>query len=245
MRAMVFAAGYGSRLGNITKSKPKCLVDIGGSTMLELVLKQLKNAGVNEVMINLFHLGDLIREYVEKNKSFGLQIHFSEEEELLGTGGGLKKAQYFFRKEKEFFVHNSDVFSNLDLNKLLEEHKKNSPLATLAVMDRQTNRPLLFDEKGLLSGWENLTENSGESFGGSVKLSHLAFSGIQVMSPKIFDYMTDDTGSFSTMRIFMRAAKSGESIKAFRMDESYWIDMGTPDKLEELRTLLSKDKIHN
>ncbi len=244
MKAMVLAAGYGSRLGSITKSKPKCLVDIGGSTMLDFVLKQLKKVGVTDVMINLYHLGDMIKDYVKSN-DFGLNIHFSEETELLGTGGGLQQTYEFFKNEESFIVHNSDVFSNLDLMKLIKFHQIKKPLVTLAVMQRETSRQLLFDEKDNLSGWENTSEGTGETFGNSASHQHLAFSGIQVISPKIFDYMKEETGAFSTMRIFMKSAKIGEEIKAFRMDDYYWIDMGTPSKLEELRTLLSNKEVHN
>lgn len=242
---MVLAAGLGTRLGTLTEGTPKCLIEVGGKAMIAHVMERLKLAGISEVIINLHYRGRQIREYLRANNFFDLKVTFSEEKVLLGTGGGLKNVEGFFKGDEDFLLHNSDVYSDFDLNKLINFHKLNSPLATLAVIDRETTRPLFFDSKGQLSGWENTKDGTGESFGGEVDAQAYGFSGIQVINPKIFSYMKEDKGSFSTMRIFMRAAKAGEKILAYRMDDAYWIDMGTPEKLRELQTLLGGKLEHH
>jgi MurNAc alpha-1-phosphate uridylyltransferase len=245
VKAMVLAAGLGSRLGVLTRGVPKCLIEVGGKTMIAHVLERLKLHGVTDVVVNLHYLGDLVKEYLINNSSFGLHIIFSEEEDLLGTGGGLKKVQQFFDGEQAFILHNSDVFSDINLTDLLAFHKKNNPLVSLAVMQRETERYLLFDSKFNLSGWENVKEATGETFGAEQTHTQLAFSGIQVINPRIFEYMKNESGAFSTMRIFMKAAKLGEQILAYRMDGNYWIDMGTPEKLKELQALLEGKPSHH
>ena len=239
MKAMVFAAGYGSRLGELTKNIPKCLVEAGGKTMLQHVLERLARGGVTDVVINLYHLGDKIKLHLKEHENFGLNITLSEEANLLGTGGGLKNVEEYFKGEESFIVHNSDVYSDLDIADLVKFHRENKPLATLAMMDRETDRYLLFDEKNNLSGWENVREGTGETFGGATAMTSLAFSGIQILSNEIFNYFREDTGQFSTMRGFMRAAREGQKIMAYRMDKFYWIDMGTPERLSELQALLT------
>lgn len=236
---MVLSAGLGTRLGEITKTKPKCLVEAGGKTILEHVFNRLQEAGVSTVVMNLFYLKDVIREYLEKNNNFGLDIQFSDEEQLLGTGGGLYRAKSFFESEKEFFIYNCDVYSDLNLTQLIDYHRAKGNTVTLATMDRKTSRPLLFGKSGNLCGWENTKEGLGEVFGTDPEPKAVAFSGIQVASPKIFDYMVGEETPFTTIRVFLKAARTGEKIGSYDMGSNFWIDMGTPEKLEELRRLLA------
>jgi N-acetyl-alpha-D-muramate 1-phosphate uridylyltransferase len=238
MKAMVFAAGYGSRLGKLTKNKPKCLMEAGGKTLLRHVLERLKGAGVSEVAINLYYLGEQIVEYLEAHESFGLSVTLFREDSLLGTGGGLQNAAHFFEGESAFVVYNSDIYSDIDIKKVIELHKKNRAVASLCVMERETTRPLLFDRNNLLCGWENTKEGTGEIFGNALDHTKLAFSGVQVLSAKIFDYMNNKL-PFSTISAFLAAAKEEEIVQAVRIDDSYWIDVGTPEKLQELQMLLS------
>lgn len=237
MKAMVFAAGVGSRLKELTQSTPKCLVDLGdGTTMLGRVLTNLRRAGVVSVMINLHHLPDRIEEYLASHQ-FGLQIAFSKEEKLLGTGGGLKKAAWFFDDGKPFIVHNSDIYTDLDLRALVSYHAGHNGIGTLATMDRPTGRHLLFDGDNALVGWENkdvppvLIKNSEQ-------VRKAAFSGIQVLHPEIFEYMKSHDGDFSTISAYLTAAEAGEKLYSFDMSHAYWIDMGTPEKLRELQGTL-------
>ncbi len=239
MKAMVFAAGFGSRLKAITETLPKCLVEVAGKTMLEHVVDRLKVAGVSEIVINLHYRGEQIRSYVTSRNSFGITVHFSDESEILGTGGGLKKAARYFEGEDCFIVHNSDVYSDVDLGSMVAAHRKAAAVATLGVMSRPSDRVLLFDESGDLLGYQNKKEGNRSVVRESAAQTGLGFSGIQVCSPSVFDFMEDETGQFSTIRIFMKAAKAGKAVRLFRMDDSYWIDMGTPERLEELRRRLT------
>lgn len=237
MKAMVFAAGIGSRLKALTADTPKCLVRLAdGSTMLDKVIERLKGAGVDEVIINLYHFGEKIEQHVKENASYGIRIEFSKEESLLGTGGGLKKAATFF-DSNSFFVHNSDVYSDLNLADLYNRHSELDACATLAIMHRPTNRPLLFSKGYALAGWV-VDHEHRELVPDVLPEYRVGFSGIQVVSPKIFQYLEKFEGSFSTISAFMAAAQNGENIAGFDMTSHAWLDMGTPEKLEELNKLL-------
>lgn len=238
MKAMVFAAGVGSRLKEITKDIPKCLVPLDdGTTMLDRVIERLKYVGVTEIVINLFHLGEKIREHIEKKNSFGIAIHFAYEETLLGTGGGLKNVRSHFEGGESFFVHNSDVFSEIDLSELYAVHQRRQGAATLACMARPTSRHLLFDKDKKLVGWEN--DGKGVQATSQDIQYRFGFSGIQVISPKLFQYMKDLSGDFSIISAYMKASEAGESVYAHDIGRSYWLDMGTPERLQELKNHLA------
>jgi len=238
MKAMVLAAGLGSRLGPLTQALPKCLVDIGGITILEHVVRNLKRAGVDSLVINLYHLGDIVRDFVEKHDGFGLPVEFSREDVLLGTGGGLWKVEPLFRNEREFIVHNSDVYTDLDLRGMVAFHREKRAVGTLAVIQRETKRYLLFDMEGCLAGWRNLGTGQERVLRGG-PLQPLAFSGIQVLSPRIFEFMQDEEGAFSLTRPYLKAAEALAPIYSYRMDSSEWMDMGTPERLSSLREKLT------
>lgn len=234
---MLFAAGRGTRLAPLTKRHPKCLVMAGNKPLLEHNIDKLRNAGVDTLLINVHHFAEQVIDFVN-SKDFGLTIHISEEHDLLGQGGGLLKAAEHFQDESAFLVCNSDIYSDLDLRALFEAHKNAEGLATLAVAQRKTSRYLRFDSHLKLCGWEN--RKSGESaFWDNRLFEAWAFNGIQVISPKIFEYMQGFGSSFSTIPVYLKAAESGEEIKAFPMDDNYWIDVGTVEKLEALRKHLS------
>ncbi len=239
MKAMVLAAGIGSRLGSLTKQTPKCLMEAGGKTLLAHTFEKLKTVGVTTVVVNLYHLGDQIRTHVKANNSFGIEVVFSEEKVLLGTGGGLQAAgRYFMDSDEPFILHNSDVYSDIDLSELLAGHRNAKSTATLAVRERPTSRPLLFDSKKLLCGWENQSSGSGEVFGSSPELDRFAFCGVQILSPEIFAFMPFDA-PFSTIESFVLAARNGKRIVGHLVNDVYWIDAGTPERLAELQALLA------
>mgnify|MGYP002638602369 CR=1 FL=1 len=236
MKAMLFAAGKGTRLKPLTDRHPKCLVTAGKETLLEHGIQNLKRAGVTTIVINIHHFAEQIIDFVT-SRDFGLEIKLSAEKELLETGGGLLFAAEHFRDEDSFLVCNSDIYSTLDLRTLLDYHHKSNQLATLAVSQRETSRYLRFNEEQLLVGWENRKTNEVVSWNRD-PFENRAFNGIQVMSPKIFDYMADLGERFSTILVYLNAAQAGESIGAYPMDDSFWIDIGTVAKLESLRTYL-------
>jgi NDP-sugar pyrophosphorylase family protein len=236
MKAMILAAGLGTRLRPLTDDRPKALVEINGRTLLEITLSRLRSFGVSEVIINVHHLADMVLNYLQANKNFGMRIEVSREESLLDTGGGLKKAAHFFlghspRPEEPFIVHNVDVLSAIDLLRMVEFHAKNQALATIAVQDRKTSRHLLFDERLQLCGRQFGSDQPEFVRSCQQKLA-LAFSGIHVISPRLLTMMTED-GAFSIVTTYLRLAAQGEGILAFRADEYYWRDLGRPDNVAQ------------
>ncbi len=232
MKAMVLAAGVGSRLRPLTDATPKALIEVGGETMLERVLRRLAAAGVTAAIVNLFHLPDKIESFL-KSRDLGLRIALSRETELLDTGGGLKKAAPFFDDGKPFFVHNVDVDSEIDLKALYRRHLESPALATLSVRARPSSRLLLFDREGRLRGRE--AGGRAEWAGAPVEdAEKLGFDGIHVVSPELFPRMTE-TGVFPILRAYLRLAAEGERLQSFRSDPYYWADIGDPKKLESAR----------
>lgn len=234
MKAMIFAAGLGARLRPLTDDRPKALVTVGGRTLLEITLTRLRTFGVDEVIVNVHHFADQIVSFLTANDNFGMRIEVSREDELLDTGGGLKKAAWFFLEsgDEPFIVHNVDVLSTIDLARMVEFHRQQDALATLAVQQRATSRPLLFDREDRLvrRGAQTGSETASES--GTEPPQPLAFCGIHVVSPRIFAKL-DETGAFSIVDAYIRLAAQGESIHAYRADGTYWRDLGRPQHLIE------------
>ncbi len=233
---MILAAGLGTRLRPLTNDRPKALVEIDGRTMLEITLSRLRRFGVSEVMINVHYFAEMILDYLKANDNFGMRIEVSREDVLLDTGGGLKKAAHFFledsrRHEEPFIVHNVDVLSTIDLKRMMESHTENQALATLAVQDRKTSRYLLFDDQHQLCGRQSFG-NQPELVRGCQQVLALAFSGIHVISPRLLAMMTED-GAFSTITSYLRLASQREKILAFRADQYYWRDIGTPENVAQ------------
>jgi mannose-1-phosphate guanylyltransferase len=234
MRAMVLAAGLGTRLRPLTDNRPKALVEVGSRTLLEIALARLNSFGIREVIINVHHFADMIVDYLKANKDFGMRIEVSREDDvLLDTGGGLKKAAYFFLEnsgaaEEPFILHNVDVVSTIDLHCMAQFHAENRALATLAVQERPTSRYLLFDEQLQLCGRRSGKDGQAELVRSSSHPKALAFSGIHVISPRLFSLMTEE-GVFSIIAPYLRLAAQGEKIIAFRSDEYQWRDLGRLD----------------
>jgi NDP-sugar pyrophosphorylase family protein len=233
---MILAAGLGTRLRPLTNDRPKALVEIGGRTLLELTLARLASFGVRDVIVNVHHFADLVIQYLKANNNFGLQVEISREELLLDTGGGLKKASWFFvqdpdRLDEPFILHNVDVVSTIDFHRLLNFHNENRALATLAVQERESSRYLLFDEQGELCGRRIGRDHEPELVRSTPNLQALAFSGIHMISPRLLTNMTEE-GVFSIIATYLRLAGQDEKIVAFRADEYYWRDLG---KLDDLR----------
>lgn len=233
---MVLAAGLGTRLRPLTNDRPKALVEIGSRTLLEITLTRLASFGVREVIINVHHFADLVIQYLKTKDNFGLKVEISREELLLDTGGGLKKASWFFlqdpnRLDEPFILHNVDVVSTIDFQRIVKFHRDNHALATLAVQERESSRYLLFDEQGQLCGRRIGRDQEPELVRSSPNLQPLAFSGVHIISPRLLTDMTEE-GAFSIIATYLRLAGQGEKILAFRADEFYWRDLG---KLDDLR----------
>lgn len=232
MKAMVFAAGRGSRLAPLTDHTPKALVEVGGEPLLGHVLQRLRAAGVTDVIINVHHLGGRIEEWVAKQKEAGIRVTFSHEKELLDTGGGLKKAGSFFDDERAFLVHNVDVLSDIDLTAVMAAHEKSGALATIVAQNRPTERPLLFDQHDELCG-RVIADRQEVVRIPEGKVQRRGFCGIQVLSPHIFPQLTE-TGAFSIVDSYLRLAAAGESIRLFPADDYRWRDCGRPGDLRPL-----------
>ena len=238
MRAMVLAAGLGTRLRPLTDHRPKALVEVGGRTLLEIALARLSSFGIREVIVNVHHFADMIVDYLNANKNFGMRIDVSREDDiLLDTGGGLKKTAHFFLQksqppEEPFILHNVDVVSTIDLHRMAQFHAENQALATLAVQERPTSRYLLFDEQLQLCGRKSGRDGQAELVRSSSHPKALAFSGIHVISPRLFSLMTEE-GVFSIIAPYLRLAAQGEKIIAFRSDEYQWRDLGRLDDVTQ------------
>ncbi len=241
MKAMVLAAGLGTRLRPLTIDRPKALVEVAGRTLLELTLMRLRSFGIRDVIINVHHFADMVVDYLTTHHNFGMQIAISREDLLLDTGGGLKKAAWFFLEgnaAEPFLLHNVDVLSTIDLARMVEFHRTQQALVTLAVQDRSTSRYLLFDSQMQLCGRRAGSDGKPELVRAASQFQALAFSGIHVISPHLLPMLNED-GAFSIITSYLRLAGTGESIQAFRADEYSWRDMGTPENIaratEELK----------
>ena len=223
---MILAAGLGTRLKPITDKIPKALVEINGKTLLEHSIEHLKIFGITEAIINVHHFPDQIISFLKKKKNFGMRIEVSDErDQLLDTGGGLKKAAWFFEDRAPFVVRNVDVLSNMDLNAMLDHHITHRPLATLAVRNRETSRYLLFSERFQLIGWTNVSSGERKLSRKDFKRMHpLAFSGIQILDPAVLPLITED-GRFSLIALYLRLSRD-HRICAFTDNDSFWFDAG-------------------
>jgi NDP-sugar pyrophosphorylase family protein len=228
---MILAAGLGTRLRHLTNDRPKALMEISGRTLLEIALMRLRDFGIHEVIINVHHFADKVIEHLRQHGNFGMDIEISREDVLLDTGGGLKKAAHFFAGETEpFLLHNVDVISTIDLGRMVQQHKDSGALATLAVQQRKTSRYLLFDPQLQLCGRRFEREQRTEWARPTEQVEPLAFSGIHVISPNLLPRIEEE-GVFSIIPVYLRLAATGEKIQAFRADEYYWRDLGTPESL--------------
>lgn len=235
MKAMIFAAGLGTRLKPLTDHMPKALVTVAGKPMLEHVINKLKSAGFDEIVINVHHFPGQIIDFLKENDNFGIQIHISDETNLLlDTGGGIKKAASFFAGNEPFLIHNVDILSNVNLKALYDYHRTSGNDATLLVSPRKTVRYLLFNEENRLCGWVNKdtlqTKPEGFVYRPDVQKEY-AFGGIHVISPTLFNYMGDEwTGKFSIMDFYLQTCQKAR-LGAYAKEDLQLIDIGKPETL--------------
>ena len=228
---MILAAGYGTRLRPLTDEKPKALVDVGQKKLLEWIILKLKNSGIHSIVINLHHLGDRIKAYLQAQNYFNISIEFSEELKILGTGGGIAHASSFFQNEPDFLVHNVDVLSTLNLHKLINYHRQQKNLGTLFVQNRITGRPLIFDAAHLLCGRYSANEALVRLPAG--KSERFAFNGIHVLSSRIFDFMPAPD-FFSIIDVYLQCVAGGERIGGYADPGTYWRDVGRLETLQQI-----------
>jgi len=238
MKAMIFAAGLGTRLRPLTDSKPKALVEIGGKALLEIAILKLLNYGYNELVINVHHYASQIISFLEQNQNFGAQVFISDESDiLLDTGGGLKKAAHFLNGDSPFLLYNVDILTDLDLYDMEAIHKQhpNDTIATLFVNDRESGRSLLINNEARLCGWKN--NNTGETKipVPSESLESVSFCGIHIINPKIFDLIKNE-GIFSMVDLYLSLCKDF-GIHCWKNNSARWLDVGTNENLAQAENL--------
>ncbi len=246
MKAMIFAAGLGTRLRPLTNDRPKALVEIGGKTMLERVITKLSTTGFDDITINIHHFGEKIIDFLRKNDNFGLNIHISDERDLLlDTGGGILKARHLLDGDEPFLVHNADILTDIDLNAMYQSHLESKAMATVLVKDRKTSRYFVFDNDHRLQGWINRStgETRPDGFVHREGMHELAFGGIHIISPSIFNELekySKGQPKFSITPFYVDECHN-HLIKGYVQSTPYnWLDVGKPETLKEAEILLSK-----
>ena len=244
---MILAAGLGTRLRPLTENRPKALVEVSGRTLLEIALERLRHCGVNDVIVNVNHFAEMIADYLQANENFGMRVELSREEVLLDTGGGLKKAAWFFlddpnRVDEPFILHNVDILSNIDLERVIQFHIDSQALATLAVQRHETSRYLLFDEQGELCGWRSTSDGREKRVRSLEHPQALGFTGIHIISPRLLSLMTEE-GAFSIIDAYLNLASRNYRIVAYRADAYSWQDVGSPESLRNASSAVKDTRI--
>ena len=226
MKAIILAAGLGTRLKPFTDKVPKALLEINDKPLLFYIINKLKQAGVNQIILNVHHQAEQIINYLNEHNHFDITIEISHEDDLLDTGGGLKKAGYFFDDGNPFFLHNVDVISSIDLTAMINHHNNRQNLVTLAVKNRKTSRYLLFDSNENLVGWKSVTNGQTDlSRSSEGKPEELSFLGIHVISPEIFNFLPAEK-TFSIIKAYLELSAKLKPIGTYRCDGTHWFDLG-------------------
>lgn len=239
MKAMIFAAGLGSRLKPLTNNKPKALVQLNGKPLLQILIERLKTFGIREIIINAHHFADQISHFIQTQNQFNIKVDISQETKLLDTGGGLKKASWFFEDGQPFLLHNVDVLTDLNYELLLDAHQSSAALATLAVRKRKTNRYFLFDENMRLSGWQSLTDGQKRMVRSNEANNPYSFMGIHIISPQIFKLFPQQD-VFSIVHAYLDIAERGYKINALDASSAQWLDVGRKEHLDQAAGILNQ-----
>lgn len=248
MKAMIFAAGLGTRLRPLTNHTPKALVPVAGTPMLERVILRLKEAGFDDITVNIHHLGEQIIDFLRARDNFGITIHLSDERDmLLDTGGGIRKARPFLDGDEPFLVHNADILSDIELAAFYRHHVDSDAEATLLVSERKTSRYLLFDEQQQLHGWLNKSTGEVKPEGFVYRqgeFRELAFGGIHVISPSLFRRMESGqwTGKFSIIPFYLSVCRETR-IQGYPLQGFHWFDIGKPETLKLAEEMLYRNQV--
>ena len=231
MKALIFAAGKGTRLKPFTDYHPKALARVNGVPLLEKNIKYLQSYGINDFVINIFHFGEQIVEFLKEHDHFGANIEISDEkDQLLETGGGLVFARRFLDDGEDFLILNADILTDLNITEFVEYHQEKKDFATLAVSDRKSSRKLLFNPEMVLRGWVNVETGEQRLAEFNKGFKPLAFSGIHCMNPAIFGKIKR-TGKFSIMEEYLDLMHT-EKIHGFE-HQAKLIDVGRPESIVE------------
>ncbi|NCI45387.1 nucleotidyltransferase family protein [Sediminibacterium soli] len=230
MKAMIFAAGLGTRLKPWTDHHPKALAPVNGKSLLQRNIGYLQQHGIYDVIINVHHFASQIIDAVDGNSGWGSHITISDETDaVLETGGGLKKAAWYFSDEKNFAVMNADILTDMDLTGMIAAHERSGSMATLAVTERETSRYFLFDERNTLCGWENVKTGEQKIARPAEPLRRKAFSGMHIISSSLLPLLVQE-GKFSMVDVYLSLA-ANHTISAYDHTGSHLIDVGKPESL--------------
>lgn len=245
MKGMIFAAGIGSRLRPFTDHHPKALAQVGGEPMLRRVIEKFKAAGVLDIVVNVHHYPDQIKEFLRANDNFGANITISDESDtLLDTGGGLLKARPWLDGDEPILVHNADILTDFSISDMETAHKRSGAAATLLAFRRESSRQLYFDADGSLRGWQNLKTSELKPLGfcPEADFERLAFGGVHIVEPRLFPLLEDysaSAGAVFSIIPFYLATLAKERYKAFAPKAGFaWHDIGTPEKLAAAEAML-------
>lgn len=243
MKALIFAAGLGTRLRPLTDNCPKALIEVGGVPMLQRVILKLKSAGVSEMVINVHHLADKIVKFLKDNDKFGMDIHISDESDmLLDTGGGILKARQWLDGDEPFIVHNADIFTDFDICKMMKIHDDSSADVSLLVDHRVTSRYLLFKDDRMV-GWENVKTGEIRSPWNLIDyqdVTPMAFGGVHIINPVIFKYLEQEKEKVFSITSFYTQHCKELKILGFTPNTHYdWVDIGRPESLAIAQNIAS------
>ena len=245
MRAMILAAGLGTRLKPFTDHHPKALAMVNGKSLLQRNIEYLQQYGIYEVVVNVHHFADQIMDAVQKNKGWGSVVTISDEtDEVLETGGGLVRAKNYFKEEERWILMNADILTDLPLDKMIaadeifEAKAEGDLVATLAVTNRTTSRNLIFNTAGTLCGWKNNTTDE-EKWANPLKDKSTAvpkaFSGIHIVHQAFFDAV-QLSGKFSMIDAYLQLAQH-YAIHYYDHSDGILVDVGKPESLEKANSL--------
>lgn len=230
MKAMILAAGLGTRLKPFTDMHPKALASVNGKTLLQRNIEFLKSYGVDDLLINVHHFADQIIHHIEDNHQFGIKITISDEtDQVLETGGGLKKASWFFDDGKPFVLMNVDILTDMNLQNLIEYHQSHEALVTLAISDRESSRCFLWNDQQLLCGWRNKLTGEERMSRMEQNMKEKSFSGIHIIDPAFFPFLKQK-GKFSIVDTYLEAART-ERIVGFDHSGCHLLDVGKPESI--------------
>lgn len=231
MKALIFAAGKGTRLQPFTNSHPKALAEVNGIPLLERNIKYLQSYDINDFVINIHHFGEQIIDFLKLKNNFGANIEISDErKELLETGGGLIFAKEFLSSEEDFLIMNADILTDLNISDFVKSHLESQNFVTLAVSDRKSSRKLFFDDQMILKGWKNVGTGETRMASTNLDFKELAFSGIHCINSAIFNKIKR-TGKFSIMEEYLDMMMT-EQIVGYEHHANL-IDVGKPESITE------------
>jgi len=236
MKAMIFAAGLGTRFKPWTDKHPKALAKVNGKPLLQRNIEYLQQYGIKDVVVNVHHFADQIIEAIIKSQGWGSRITISDErDELLETGGGLVKAQEFFAPDRPFITMNVDILTDLNLNKLIQFHRQNRPLISFAVTNRKTSRYFLFDEGDRLCGWKNIKTGEEKISIRKPRLIPKAYSCVVIFEPRVFSLIRQK-GKFSFIETYLDLAAE-HSILGYDHSSDILVDVGKPESIAAAESL--------